>query len=130
MKKNNDSIWFQTFIPSLTLFTSFGTLVCCALPALMVTLGMGTTLAGFISVFPSITLISNYKESIFIISGILIILGFFFQIRSRNISCPTDQFKADLCNKLRKISWIMLIFSLVIYVVGFFFAFLAISVFY
>lgn len=130
MKKNNDSIWFQTFIPSLTLFTSFGTLVCCALPALMVALGMGTTLAGFISMFPSITLISNYKESIFIISGILIILGFFFQIRSRNISCPTDQFKADLCNKLRKISWIMLIFSLVIYVVGFFFAFLAISVFY
>ena len=78
MKKNNESIWFQTFIHSLTLFTSFSTLVCCALPALMVTLGMGTTLAGFISMFPSITFISNYKESIFIISGILIILGFFF----------------------------------------------------
>ena len=130
MKKNNESILFQTFIHSLTLFTSFGTLVCCALPALMVTLGMGTTLAGFISMFPSITFISNYKESIFIISGILIILGFFFQIRSRNILFLTDQFKADLCNKLRKISWIMLIFSLVIYVIGFFFAFLATSVFY
>ena len=69
MKKNNESIWFQTFIPSLTLFTSFGTLVCCALPALMVTLGMGTTLAGFIGMFPSITFISDYKESIFIISA-------------------------------------------------------------
>ena len=80
MKKNNESILFQTFIHSLTLFTSFGTLVCCALPALMVTLGMGTTLAGFISMFPSITFISNYKESIFIISGILIISGFFFRL--------------------------------------------------
>ena len=75
MKKNNESIWFQTFIPSLTLFTSFGTLVCCALPALMVTLGMGTTLAGFIGMFPSVTFISDYKEPIFIISGMFIILG-------------------------------------------------------
>jgi len=130
MKKNNESIWFQTVIPSLTLFTSFGTLVCCALPALMVTLGMGTTLASFIGMFPSVTFISYYKELIFIISGTFIVLGFFFQIRSRNISCPTDQFKADLCNKLRKISWFMLISSLIIYLVGFFFAFLAISVFY
>ena len=79
MKKNNESIWFQTFIPSLTLFTSFGTLVCCALPALMVTLGMGTTLAGFIGMFPSVTFISDYKEPIFIISGMFIILGFFFK---------------------------------------------------
>ena len=130
MKKNNESIWFQTFIPLLTLFTSFGTLVCCALPALMVTLGMGTTLASFIGMFPSVTFISNYKEPIFTISGMFIILGFFFQIRSRNVSCPTDQFKADLCNKLRKMSWIMLIFSSIIYLIGFFFAFVAIYVFY
>ena len=130
MKKNNESIWFQTFIPLLTLFTSFGTLVCCALPTLMVTLGMGTTLASFIGIFPSVTFISDYKEPIFIISGMFITLGFFFQIRSRNVSCPTDQFKADLCNKLRRISWVILIFSLIIYLVGFFFAFLAISVFY
>ena len=130
MKKNNESIWFQTFIPSLTLFTSFGTLVCCALPALMITLGMGTTLASFVGMFPYITLISEYKDTLFIITAILIILGFFFQIRSRNVSCPTDQYKADLCNKLRKISWIMLIFSSVLYITGFFFAFLAIYVFY
>lgn len=130
MKKNNESIWFQTFIPSLTLFTSFGTLVCCALPALMITLGMGTTLVSFVGMFPYITLISEYKDTLFIITAILIILGFFFQIRSRNVSCPTDQYKADLCNKLRKISWIMLIFSSVLYITGFFFAFLAIYIFY
>ena len=68
MKKNNESIWFKPFIPSIILFTSFGTLVCCALPALMVTLGMGTSLAGFIGMFPSVTFISDYKEPIFIIS--------------------------------------------------------------
>ena len=130
MKKNNKSIWFQTLFPSLTLFTSFGTLVCCALPALMITLGMGTTLVSIIDVFPSITLISYYKKLIFIISGILITLGFAFQIRSKNILCPVDPVKANLCSKLRKISWIILFFSLIIYLIGFFFTFLAIYVFY
>ena len=38
----------------------------------MVTLGMGATLAGIITTIPSITLISNYKEYVFIVSGILI----------------------------------------------------------
>ena len=42
--------------------------------ALLVTLGMGASLAGLIGTFPSITLLSNYKEYIFIISGILIFL--------------------------------------------------------
>ena len=89
MKKNNESIWFQTFIPSLTLFTSFGTLVCCALPALMVTLGMGTTLAGFIGMFPSVTFISDYKEPIFIISGMFDYIRIFFSnsIKKCLMSC-------------------------------------------
>ena len=76
MKKNDTTFWIQTIIPSLSLFTSLGTLLCCALPALMVTLGMGATLAGLIGVFPYITSISDYKEYIFIISGILIFFGF------------------------------------------------------
>ena len=61
MKKNNQSIWLLTFFPSISLFTSFATLLCCALPALLVTLGMGASLAGLIGTFPSITFLSNYK---------------------------------------------------------------------
>ena len=83
MKKNDSSIWIQTIFPSLSLFTSLGTLICCALPALMVTLGMGATLAGIITTIPSITLISNYKEYVFIVSGILIFFGFFYSITNK-----------------------------------------------
>ena len=128
MKKNDSSIWIQTIFPSLSLFTSLGTLICCALPALMVTLGMGATLAGIITTIPSITLISNYKEYVFIVSGILIFFGFFIQLRTNNISCPTDPLKAKLCNNLRKISWVMLYVSLLLYILGFFFAFIAVHI--
>ena len=48
MANNDVSLWRQTILPSLSLFTSVGTLLCCALPALLVTLGMGAALAGFV----------------------------------------------------------------------------------
>ena len=96
MKKNDTTFWIQTIIPSLSLFTSLGTLLCCALPALLVTLGMGAILAGLIGVFPYITFISDYKEYIFIISGILIFFGFFSQWRTKSFSCPSDPVKAKL----------------------------------
>ena len=130
MQKNDSSIWFQTIISSLTLFTSLGTLLCCALPALMVTLGMGATLAGLITVIPALSLISNIKEYIFLISGLLIFLGFFFQFRAKNFSCPSDPRKAKLCKNLRKISWILLYISLILYFIGFFFAFIAVHLFF
>ena len=130
MKKNDTKFWTQTIIPSLSLFTSLGTLICCALPALMVTLGMGATLAGLIGVFPYITSISDYKEYTFIISGILIFFGFFSQWSTKNVSCPRDPVKAKLCSKLRSLSWIMLYISLTLFLVGFFFAFIAIHIFF
>ena len=76
MNKQKTSLWLQTLFPSLSLFTSLGTLVCCALPALLVTLGMGASLASLISFFPWITIISDFKLIIFVISGSLIFLAF------------------------------------------------------
>ena len=130
MKKNNTIFWIQTIIPSLSLFTSLGTLLCCALPALLVTLGMGATLAGLIGVFPYVTFISDYKEYIFTISGILIFFGFFSQWSTKSFSCPSDPVKAKLCSKLRSFSWIILYISLTLFLVGFFFAFIAIHIFF
>lgn len=44
------------------LFTSLGTLLCCAIPAFMVFLGFGASLAGLISAAPQITVFSQYKQ--------------------------------------------------------------------
>lgn len=120
----------QTLLPTLSLFTSMGTLLCCALPALLVTLGMGAALAGFVGSVPWITGISDYKVYVFAGAGIMLALSAFLQWRGRFAPCPIDPAKAKACMRLRKISWGILIFSILIYLTGFFFAFLAADIFY
>ncbi len=117
-------------MPTLSLFTSMGTLICCALPALLVTLGMGVALAGFIGTVPWITGISEYKEWVFTGAGSMLALSAFMQWRARYASCPADPAKAKACMRLRKISVGILTFSILIYLIGFFFAFLAADIFY
>ena len=124
------SLWRQTILPTLSLFTSVGTLLCCALPALLVTLGMGAALAGVIGTVPWITAISDYKEWVFAGAGAMLAAAAFMQWRARYAPCPADAAKAKACARLRKFSWGILIFSIVIYVIGFFFAFLAADIFY
>ena len=52
-------------LPSLSLFTSLGTLFCCALPALFVVLGAGAVLAGILSSAPFLIVLSKYKVLLF-----------------------------------------------------------------
>tara|TARA_B100001778_G_C18256334_1_gene480178 strand:- start:204 stop:584 length:381 start_codon:yes stop_codon:yes gene_type:complete len=124
------NLYKQTIIPTLSLFTSIGTLLCCALPALLVTLGMGATLAGFISTAPWITTISNYKGTIFIAAGIMLLCSAAMQWRARYAPCPADPKQSRACTRLRKISWFILGTATVIYIIGFFFAFLAADILY
>ncbi len=124
------SLWRQTILPSLSLFTSIGTLLCCALPALLVTLGMGAALAGVVGIVPWVTVISDYKATIFTIAGVLIVLAAYTQWRARSVPCPADFLKAKACSQTRKISWIILGIAIFLYVVGVFFAFIAIYIFY
>lgn len=129
-QEKEPTLWRQTVLPSLSLFTSIGTLLCCALPALLVTLGMGAALAGLVGTAPWITAISDYKAHVFAIAGILLALAAFMQWRARHAPCPSDPAKAKACIRLRKISWVILGLSILIYATGFFFAFLAADIFY
>lgn len=130
MSNKEKSLWRQSILPSLSLFTSVGTLLCCALPALLVTLGMGAALAGFIGHVPWVTTVSDYKEPIFMVAAILLSAAAWLQWRARHDPCPIDPLQAKACSRLRRISWGVIMTSVIIYVVGFFFAFLAESVFF
>ena len=116
----------QTFLPTLSLFTSMGTLVCCALPALFVTLGAGAALAGLVSAAPWLVALSKYKLWTFGISGALLLIAGIMQWRARNAPCPIEEKQAKACMKIRKTSKIIYWFSVAIWCVGFFFAFVAV----
>ncbi len=110
--------------PFISLFTSLGTLLCCALPALFVALGSGAILVGLLSNLPFLFIISRYKDILFLISGLLIGFSGFLIWKSKNAPCPSDPIKAKVCSRLRKTSIYIYLSSLLVYLVGFFFAYL------
>lgn len=112
-------------LPYLSLFTSAGTLVCCALPALLVTIGAGAVLAGLVSAVPQLIWLSTYKIQVFVIAGLLLLVTGVMQWRMRNVPCPIDPDLAASCMRMRSINKWVFVFSLLIYAVGFFFAFVA-----
>ena len=122
-----NNFYKQTILPALTLFTSMSTLVCCALPALLVTLGLGAMLAGLVAYAPWLMVISEHKEIVFFVSGLMLALVTIFQWQRRNAPCPVDPEQSRACSRLRKVSWVILILSLAIYSIGFFFAFVAVN---
>jgi hypothetical protein len=117
--------WRDTAAPTLSLFASTSTLLCCALPALLVTLGLGASLAGFVSAAPWLVALSKYKVWLFAGSGLMLALAGLMHHRARNLPCPIDPAQARACARLRRISAAMLAFSAAIWAIGFFFAFLA-----
>ena len=122
---------FKQFIsPTLSLFTSVSTLICCALPTLLVALGMGASMVSLMSLFPWLIMISKYKVQTFLIAGLFLLVSFYLFWQGRKEPCPADLIQAKICFKLRYTNLIILIISSTIYLIGFFFAFIAVYFFY
>ena len=110
--------------PTLSLFASTSTLLCCALPALLITIGAGAVMAGLTTAVPGIMWLSANKGPLFIASGVLLSASALMQWRARNAPCPADPEQAAACNALRVLSRRILIGSLAVYATGVFFAYL------
>ena len=106
----------------LALFTSTGTIFCCALPALLVSIGAGAALSSLISIFPQLIIFSIYKIPIFIGAFIMLIISGIMQYRSRFMPCPADKKQADACMQARKVSMVIYFVSVGIFLIGLLFA--------
>ncbi len=106
------------------LFGSAGTLLCCALPTLFVSLGMGAAVAGVVAEVPQIVWLSERKAILFLVCGFLLALSGWLQWRARNEPCPIDPKLAEACKSGRKWSIRIYFVSLIIFGVGLFFAYL------
>lgn len=117
----------EDFVSIASLFTSVSSLLCCALPALLVTLGMGSVVAGLVSVFPALIALSKHKEWIFIGAGLLI--GFnlwLFYGRKRNQACEIDEYGNETaCDTAARWSKVILWISFGFYSAGLFMAYLS-----
>jgi hypothetical protein len=108
----------------LTIVGSFSTLVCCALPAALVSVGAGVALASIVTAVPQLVWFSEHKIPLFALAGVMLVLSGILAYRNRNAPCPTDPAQAKSCMRLRRWSARIFCFSAALYVIGFLFAFL------
>ena len=110
----------------LSLFTSLGTLFCCALPSLLVLLGLGATVASVLSSAPWLVGLSRHKLWVFGFSGLLIAGTYYYvyrlapRLQARALACPIYD---PRCRIASRFSRIVLGISAGIWAVGFFTAF-------
>ena len=108
-----------------SLFTSLSTLLCCALPSLLVLFGLGASVASALSFMPWLVTLSRHKQWTFSASGILIALSFlnmyYISPRVRAKQCSPDNPSA--CEDASAVSKAILWASAAIYVVGVFVAY-------
>lgn len=123
MKRNH--LWRETAIPALALFASAGTLLCCALPALLITIGAGAVMAGIATNIPGLIFLTAHKEWVFIGAGILLAAALASKYLARNAPCPVDPALAKACMKMRRLGSLILGIAVIAYLVGGFFAFFA-----
>ena len=117
-------------ITFLSLFGSLSTLLCCALPVTLVSIGMGATFASISSMFPQIYWITAKKDFLFILTGVLLVISFFLMKKTQNEPCPIDKNQAEVCknakNYSKKIFWM----TVCIYIIGLLFSYIIPGVFY
>lgn len=107
----------------LSLFTSTGTLLCCALPALLVTLGAGAALSTLVAAVPGLVWVSEYKEVVFGVAGVMLVASGWLQWRARFAPCPIDPAQQDVCLRTRQTSARVYAVSVLVYAIGGWFAF-------
>ncbi len=110
----------------LSLFASFGTLFCCALPSLLVVLGLGATVASVLSNVPWLVALSRHKPWVFAFSGLMIAGNLYYvyrlapRLQARALACSIDDPRCRIAGRFsRSVLWI----SAAIWVAGFAVAF-------
>lgn len=112
----------------LSLFTSFGTVMCCALPSLLVLLGLGATVASALTVMPWLITLSQHKLLLFAVSGGLIAGNVFYlyavapRLKARGEACTIEE--PGGCDTASQVSRALLWVSVIVYLIGFSVAYL------
>jgi mercuric ion transport protein len=110
-----------------SLFSSFSTLICCALPSVLILLGLGTTVASLLSAAPWLVSLSRHKVWTFSIAGTLIAASFVMtyviapRLQDGEVCAADDP---TTCGGVSRLSRVILWGSTLIWSGGFFVAYL------
>lgn len=105
------------------LLASSGTLVCCALPALLVALGAGAALSSLVAAVPQLVWLSEHKAAVFGFAAAMLAGAGALQWRNRHAPCPIDPALRSACLRTRAWSRRLYLTSVALFVIGALFAF-------
>lgn len=91
-------------VAATALLASTATLLCCVLPAVLVSIGAGAAVVGLVSAAPQLIWLSEHKGSVFGTAGVLLVVSGVFLWNARRLPCPTDPVAASKCTRLRLLS--------------------------
>ncbi|NNE39415.1 MAG: hypothetical protein HKN14_00690 [Marinicaulis sp.] len=111
--------------PKLALFASLSTLICCALPALLITLGADAVMAGLAANVPGLIWLTAHKGFLFGGAGVLLAIAAAAKWFTRNASRPIDPAQAKACMRMRRSGTHILGAAVIAYVSSRLFAFFA-----
>ncbi len=117
----------QRALSWVTLLASTGTLLCCALPILLVSLGFGAVVASLTSSLPVLVTLAAYESWMFSVSALLLgVTAWVLWIRPQQ--CPGDPELAARCARAgvwnRRVFWM----ATVVWAVGFTAAYLLLPI--
>lgn len=100
----------------VTLLSSGTTLICCAIPAILVLLGAGSTVAALVGVFPQLVWLSEHKAWLFGFGAVMLVTSRYLSLRPA--SCPIDPVLSENCRQTQRWSGVLWWISAVLYLIG------------
>jgi hypothetical protein len=105
------------------LLASAATLVCCVLPAVLVSVGAGAVVVGLVSAFPQLVWLSERKGLVFSGAGAFLVVAGAVLAWARRQPCPAEPAAARQCLRLRATSHWLFAVATLFYVLGVLFTF-------
>ena len=115
MKKNN----FKKLFSFFNFFTSFSTLLCCTIPAVLSLIASSAVIGVYVTAFPWLIPFSKYKTPLFIVTGILLTINFI--VLKKKPACDVEN--KEICEETGKWSYRIYIISVLLYSLGVLFSY-------
>ena len=109
----------KPYLRWLALFMSSGTLICCALPILLVSLGFGAVVASLNYNVPGLMFLAEHKLWTLALSALLLVFLAWLIWRPQQ-SCPTNPELAAHCQSAKQWNKRLFWLSLTLWCIGFF----------
>lgn len=107
-----------------SLFGSMSTLLCCALPVTLVSIGMGAAFASITASFPAIMWLTEKKDYLFMATALMLLISYVMMKRSKRLACPIDLNQRDACQASKEFSTKLYWLTVLIYSIGLFFSYI------